>query len=1000
MTLCFEFEGKTLWEIELEAAECLAEVRPLLAEHPLLRLAPHFTLHAGEGRLREDQPFGQQVSQSEGKFTIAVRLGKFTPLLAQLHIQECCRFFEAPHRFIAAAQQKFVQAQGTSDLVEKWVTSAVFNGHTLPLAEYVLGERSILPRLSFLAEATRPPFFAELRMGSLTAPSEAARARGELMTIELRTIEGRDIAIRIERAGIWTDESGPYASLIDLLRAVSPAAASQLDDAWKCADESAELSNVGSRWTNDAHPRDSRLRQLELLRHCCNISSHGCVRRDHRDWNEELQSCLSLPVPDENQSLHRARLLNRVLAEFGVAAAEVGCAAIDGELPALSPEEHCYIQQGLFATAVTEPLEWELPRGESALPTAVAVQTEVRNLSQAISCGVPGLHFVNTACVDYRAKRMLVQALVPGILNFDPQRWGVYGSLDDGKTIRTDAEAAERVRGLNTALALRCENIFLDGAGATHTIHGSPDVKVVRGGDGRLYALDLTWLSPRDANYAQLPAHEGCSLRPELLYGWQTFCALIAEPHQPLDPSLLTTVESRNETREADLEALRRPAAHLLHRLLPHLVDELVHGSPPLDCADLTDRLHRLGINCRYLGKLATALEASPTTQRIVHRAIIVRSTVKHVRAVVSAGHEFLPAALHAINCIVGDEEARSQADVQATRLLPPLALAADVQADVLQTAQRRFGFSSTDLEGIFVTDADKLCFVREVCLALGIVLSLRSLCFRGELPLRPKDVIAVRPRTKIAHIANEGLHSALRTVDSYLQAKELDAAAELLRGCQQLVLVVHGSLHAQTCEVLSRQAALAMLQGDTDLAIRRQLVAVRLSEHLHGLDDHRTLPLAIDLAAYLLLANRVTEALAVQGTALFIVQLIAGAAHPSTLVVLARFEEMCARAQDRAAGMLLAQEALSRASLLYGQSDEHLLGILERLAALKAEAGLFAEASLLQARHRFILAHALKASELDVRSPLRVQLQARLDESVRRAGLLLKKRNQITANN
>lgn len=1000
VSLSFEFEGKTLWETELSTSECLGEIRPLLAEHPLLRLAPHFFFYADGKHLREDLALATQVTKSEGRNMIAIRLGKLTPLLAQLHLQEFCRFAEAPRRYISSSRQKFIHVQGASDIIDQMVSTATFNTHTLPLAEYVLGDRTILSRLSFLAPQEQPAFFSDLCIGSMIPPSEAAKARGELFTLHLRTIEGREVAVRVERGGVWADDAGPYASFIDMLRANSPGAVAQLDVAMEVGDESATLGGAGSRWMAETATQDPRIRQLELARQLCALSPRGFVRRDHRDWNEELQTCLSLPVTDENQSLHRARLLGRVLEEFSSAATEVGCAAIEGELPALAPEEHCFIQQGLFATSVTESAKWELPRGDTAFPTSVAVQTEVRNLSQAISTGVTGLHFVNTACVDYRGKRMLVQALVPGILSFDAQRWGVYGSLDDGKTIRADSEAGERVRELCTSLGLRCDSSFTDAAGTSHTINGSPDVKVVRGGDGRLYALDLTRLSPRDANYEEEENHEGCSLRPELLQGWQTLCILTDEAYQPLDPSLLTAIESRNASHQEDLTNLRKPASHLAQRLVPYLAEELSHGAPPLDSGELTGRLHRLGVNCRYLGKLVSALGTSHVTSRVVKRSVVVRCVAKHVRNAVSQGQEFLPAALHAINCVVGDGESRVQADVQAVRLVPPLLLSAELRAEILRTADERFGLMLKDVDDVFICDSDRLCFIREVCLKLGIVLSQRTLHFRGELPLRPKDVLGVRSHTKAGRVINEGLQSALRNVDSYLQAKELKIASELLRGCQQLTTVVNGVLHPHTCDVLSRQASLALLEGDTPLATRRQLVAVRISEHLHGLDDHRTLSFAIDLAAYLLLGNRLPEALAVQGTALYIVQLIAGTAHPSTLAVLGRFEEMCNRAQDRSVGMLIAEEAMTRASLLYGQSDERLLSILERLAALKAEEGLFGEACLLQARHRFILAHALKSSPLDTRSPIRTQLQTRLEESARRAEVFLKKRNQIAANN
>lgn len=1000
--ICLKLGTTELLEAELQAGECLAELRPLIAEHPRLKLLPNFLFFAGERCLAEGEPLAEQLPGAEGDRTeVVVRPGPLTPFLARRHLRECCAFLASPRRYIATAQLGSARAQGRVEAVDRWVEAAALASHTLPLGEYLTGLLPTLGRLSFLPKEHSPALFDELRPSARGPPGATQRLAGEFVLLEARTLEGKEVSLQVGRAGVWADGAGPFDSLPAALRAVSPRAAQQLDGLEnELADTVAELGGGGSRWQARPKADCPRQKQLEAVRGLCAAGS--AFYADNRDWNEELQICLALPFEDDSQELHRSRLLHRLLEEFGEAAKEVGQGAIEGELPPLAPGEQCFVSGTLFVTGVAETEAWEIPRADNSLPAAPVVQAELRNLSTALAARVPALHLVNGALVEYAGRRVLVQALIPGILHSEPQKWQVYGSLDEGKTLHAEREFGERIGELCAALNIRRGSTFHDAEGAAHVLDGSPDVKGMRASDGRLYALDLVRLSPRDANYAALPGEEGCVLRHELLQSWNAFCSMNKEQSLPLDPSLLTALESQNSSKEADLEALRRPAQHLLTSVLPLVAKEISANASVVDTSSLTACLHRFGINNRYLGKVHQAVVGETWAQNLIQRAVLVRSAVRKIRADAAMGIDFPVSLVHIVNCLVANKEVSAQIDARVSKkqFTPPLSPAADVVAWVLSVANKRFGLKIKDETSLFSSDHEKLCFVREVALSVGAILQPRPLLFDKEATLRLKDVVALRSRVKRAHLSDEGLFTALQAVDAYFESKEYAVAGELLRQCQQLIVLTRGICHRQMCEVMSKQASLAARLEDINLAIKRQLVALRIGERLFGLDDHRTLPLIMNLASYLFWAKRLPEALSAQGTALFVSQLIAGPAHHWTVSVLRRFEGMCSQAQDKEISLSLAQEMLLRSETLYGQSDERLLEILEKLAHLKSEAGLFTEACLLQARHRFILAHLLKIAKLEKSSPLAVHLQSKLSESVRRVDLFVKQRDTVSSKN
>lgn len=186
-----------------------------------------------------------------------------------------------------------------------------------------------------------------------------------------------------------------------------------------------------------------------------------------------------------------------------------------------------FIYSDLFVSKTSSNTDnWRIPPNECEVATSSVVNTEVRNLQQVLNSGVSDAGLINTVLVDRLGQRYIIQNLLEGMLYFNPDRWGKYGSFDEGKTFKTDVELGQTMKRICESLWLTTDNRFVsEGEDPKQevTIHGSPDVKGIVAGDGRTYVMDLMRLSPRDVNFGDEEEHQSCVLRPELIKNYQVY---------------------------------------------------------------------------------------------------------------------------------------------------------------------------------------------------------------------------------------------------------------------------------------------------------------------------------------------------------------------------------------------------------------------------------------------------------------------------------------------
>lgn len=222
--------------------------------------------------------------------------------------------------------------------------------------------------------------------------------------------------------------------------------------------------------------------------------------------------------------------------------------------------------------------------------------------------------------------------------------------------------------------------------------------------------------------------------------------------------------------------------------------------------------------------------------KRLFERTIIIRSIRKYIRL---NGLEFTEDDLKEIivrilNFFLSDEKARKHLDIKLNdlqerkkrgeRLLSinnknrgqrqyksPLDDEKELNSILLiksteffeiikNIATERYGFNNfTSYENLKFnqTYIDKLCFLREASLLLGINIQMRNFCFFSsdniEYPIKEQDIVSIIPLVKQPNFNLEILKFNFRAAESEANEKNYDNALNILQGCFNLIISTSG---------------------------------------------------------------------------------------------------------------------------------------------------------------------------------------------------------------
>jgi len=265
-----------------------------------------------------------------------------------------------------------------------------------------------------------------------------------------------------------------------------------------------------------------------------------------RDWNEELQVAREMPMDNLLERIERARVLNKVLTDFGEAVV-LGVKAISqGQVTPMNPNEPLRSQVFLhnnifFSRAVDAGLEtFKVAKGDKAARKSAS--RDLHCLGALHRMERTGLHTLATAVIDYLGSRFVCQSILPGILSGEKTHTLLYGAVESGVPLVWDKEmhdlfettlgkglmiatrpmpkqplTPERIAEIEDAkietLSIRYgkgdEEKKDEDESQTIDLCAPLEAKGIRGSDQRKYVLDMTRLTPRDANW--VPKEKGGS---------------------------------------------------------------------------------------------------------------------------------------------------------------------------------------------------------------------------------------------------------------------------------------------------------------------------------------------------------------------------------------------------------------------------------------------------------------------------------------------------------
>lgn len=781
----------------------------------------------------------------------------------------------------------------------------------LPFADWrgwkTVGTDALLPRVAAAPRAL-PHCLRGLALSAWNPPPQHLALQGHLLYLRIDTLEGEILEVAATTAGFHVCRSSAHRfdpapaerslaspSLFDLLAAASRQFLANFARLFNDPVASRDfLSAPPVTNALPAYPWLARIPRHEpdLLRTQAAYLLTGAVSPDTlhggRDWNDELQSARELPRATLAERLLRDRVLQRLLAEFTLAATRAVPRVAAGEVMPMNPldpaDAHMFLFNNLFVSKGVDGMHLYGAIGGDAAAHA-AVGKDVLGVRLLNRVDAPGIALLGTTVVDWLGERWVVQSVLPDLFRAgsgDTQV--VYGTADGPESVRSDPHFHELLAHVARTLHLD-EHVLHDKAGAAHALWLSADCKGIHASDGRRYILDVARLLPTDIEWlehdAQSYPHRLVFLRHELLT--QFYNVQLRE----FARAKLARSEDKNRVDASDFElsfnpdafaefcvagsdapvtpvtdesqpsvkAVRDASCFLRTTVIPRLVSDVAAGLVSAnDGLALTELFHDRGINMRYLGHVAElsqpahadALDAAvrpklgPGFEALLHafRRVAIHEMIaraaKHVlrRLLRGVPQSEAPACVaHFLNCFLGT--ARNAAPAPAVPGAPwaitPESLAEDIRA--ILAAHFRFELPSLYLE----TEMRRPQMLRLVALRTGIQLRYQNYEFeeheQAEQEARPAPV--PRRGGKKGGSAPRPVRTVPRRATTFVPEDVLSLVPRVKDACAKSAL-------AEEAVDVGR---LAITRGDRELGVELLVEGIGFYEQVFGIVHPEIVP-------------------------------------------------------------------------------------------------------------------------------------------------------------
>uniref|UniRef100_A0AC35TFP8 Clu domain-containing protein n=1 Tax=Rhabditophanes sp. KR3021 TaxID=114890 RepID=A0AC35TFP8_9BILA len=547
ITVTIQLPNGNSWPMKIAASESCLELTTLLQEREDSCALSCYSFYVNGVKLDSFTEIEKLVKVNDGD-VIYVKEGQYSVRDARVHLRIISDLVKSNNLYgptAANIQQEgpfpnYLGAMPTEEYLES-VKSIQVSHDVTRTASREVNLSGIIP------DTTKNVFTAYKYIGisPYNPPLPPRKLKGDCLYVDLETLENRFVGITCSRNGWFVNMSTEatfnpeissnvqvYHGLNDLLATISPA----FKKVWPVITKAKSDKHVFERLPS-AYPvnlwvskpsqptKDYFKAEDETQVHKCGFEE--VLPGGTRDWNEEFQSAKELPCKTFHDRINRDRVFFKIHGDYVQCATKGAMAVIDGNLPSLNAADEFKAQMFLwnnifFSLAYDVKDHYKALGGNKA--AHVITNNDLKGAKYYHELDKQKLYHLGLCIVDYKGFRVVCQSVVPGILDRDQDAAVVYGTIDFGKKINSDAEYCKILEetassGINLPHKIIVQEE--DGTEVEKQFYTSVETKGLVGNDSRKYLLDLFRSFPPDPNYI-----EGAYVTDKLAsYGFPKKCA-------------------------------------------------------------------------------------------------------------------------------------------------------------------------------------------------------------------------------------------------------------------------------------------------------------------------------------------------------------------------------------------------------------------------------------------------------------------------------------------
>lgn len=541
--------GKTV-TIDATPTDCLMDIRQFLLETPD---SCYFTCYQlqHEGKMINDfAELSEYPELKEGKINqLKMVPGFYDEQSARTHVRRLREIIVNPPVRITQKTNPYV-----SDKTAEAKTGKRSGKNKKKKGEGKNIEDSMVFNMTSYTKTEKkeavPEVVRNINFSAWNPPPGNRRLRGDLMYLEVKSLEKNTLHITCSVAGFFLNSSTrdrfnplpaktDYKShtLVELLKKASHSFSSKF---------SSLMNRKMTRHPYEVMPRPYPIHEwmAPTPTHAYDwnraedslLTTYGMEggRGVLRDWNEEYQCCHEMPRETLGDRILYNRTKYRVYHDFRDAAVKGACAVVNGNIPPINPmdEERAwvYLYNKIFFSLTIDGRDSYKDIGGDKVSHCNASH-DLLGITYFEKADVKELYTLATLTVDYRGHRVMAQSIIPGIFHLDQASTHVYGTMDNSDSIKCSPDFHKLILKAADKLHIK-EHKVVDVKGNTVTLASCVETKGILGSDRRHYVLDLTRMFPRDSNFPKYENNPTALLRPELVAHYccrKAFTQVVAE---------------------------------------------------------------------------------------------------------------------------------------------------------------------------------------------------------------------------------------------------------------------------------------------------------------------------------------------------------------------------------------------------------------------------------------------------------------------------------------